>query len=72
MSELRTISNNLAGGDVLDEHFATVPREDHAGLATENEGIDWVFVAGVAVNVFLLGVVGMLGYQLVRWVAVIA
>lgn len=72
MSELRTISNNVAGDYTLNEHFATVPREDHAGLAVENDGIDWVVVGGVAVSAFLLGVVAMLGYQLVRWVLVIA
>ncbi|WP_037184899.1 hypothetical protein [Rhodococcoides fascians] len=72
MSQAHTIDKRDAGAAELDEHFATVPRDDAAGLTVDNGGIDWLVVGGMAVNLFLLAVVGMLGCQLVRWVAVVA
>ncbi|WP_143545819.1 hypothetical protein [Rhodococcus sp. 14-2470-1a] len=73
MSEGLTIDKRDAGAAELDEHFATVPRDDAAGLDVDNGGgIDWVIVGSVVVNAFLLCVCGMLGYQLVRWVSVVA
>ncbi|WP_037165098.1 hypothetical protein [Rhodococcoides fascians] len=66
------IDKRDAGAAELDEHFASIPRDDTAGLTIDDGGIDWLVVGGVVINLFLLAVVAMLGYQLVRWVAVVA